>query len=154
MQSIYRNDDIRKYRIEFVIFTLLCIGVIPFILYMKSRGDDLSFGDTCYVREHFHLYCPGCGGTRAVILLLKGRLFQSFICNPYPLYISVLMIRIWCTLFYDSFIAGKYRRLISPLSYIEAWGMILLSTIIFVTKNVLLICLHIDLLGDFAGRVL
>ena len=150
MQSMYRNEDIRRYRIEFVIFTVIYLCIVPFVLYMKSMGDYLSLGSGCYVRDHFHLYCPGCGGTRAAIALLKGQLIKSFIYNPYPLFICVLVVRIWCTLLYDSFIAGKYRRLITPLSHTEIWVLIFLSLILFIVRNALLLYLHVDIIGDLA----
>ncbi len=151
MQSIYRNEDIKKYRIEFMLFSFLCLGAIPFLIHMKHLGDDLSFGSAaCFVSDHFHLYCPGCGGTRSVIALLKGQFLSSLIFNPYPMCICVMIIRIWCTLFYDSFLAGEYCRLVSPLSYAETWGMFFLALFLFVVRNVLLLYFHIDMLGDLA----
>lgn len=151
MRDIYREEDVRRYRVEFMIFSVLCMVAVPVLFYMKDLGDNLSFGSICYVSEHFHFYCPGCGGTRAVIALLNGRLIRSFICNPYPLCICTMVIRIWCTLLYDSFVAGRYRRLISPLSYPEVWGVFFLPLLLFIVRNVLLLYLHVDPLGDLAA---
>jgi hypothetical protein len=35
------------------------------------------------------LYCPGCGGTRAVTALLKGKLLTSLYDHPFVLYLAV-----------------------------------------------------------------
>ena len=53
----------------------------------------------------FHLvtgaYCPGCGGTRALLALLHGRLADSIRLNPLVLYMAVsipsfLLYRFYC----------------------------------------------------------
>lgn len=36
------------------------------------------------------LYCPGCGGTRAVKALLEGRLAACFLYHPFVLYCAAL----------------------------------------------------------------
>jgi len=38
------------------------------------------------------LYCPGCGGTRAVRYLLKGQLRNSIQYHPLVLYMAVIML--------------------------------------------------------------
>jgi len=38
------------------------------------------------------LYCPGCGGTRAVQYLLKGQLWNSLQYHPLVLYAAVIML--------------------------------------------------------------
>ena len=44
----------------------------------------------CFFKEVTHLYCPACGGTRAVKALLRLDLKASLFCNPIVLY-GVLM---------------------------------------------------------------
>lgn len=46
----------------------------------------------------FHLatgyYCPGCGGTRAIMTLLHGQFLRSFLYHPAVLYAAVLFLRV------------------------------------------------------------
>ena len=46
----------------------------------------LSFVPPCAFHEFTGLYCPGCGGTRAVRFLVRGNIWKSFIYNPTVLY--------------------------------------------------------------------
>ena len=41
-----------------------------------------SFYPRCPVFLWLHLYCPGCGGTRALAALLHGRLVEAMHWNP------------------------------------------------------------------------
>ena len=36
----------------------------------------------CWIWEHWGVYCPGCGGTRAVIALARGELLRSLYYHP------------------------------------------------------------------------
>ena len=36
----------------------------------------------CRLYRSFHVYCPGCGGTRAVIALLHGQVLRSAYYHP------------------------------------------------------------------------
>lgn len=47
---------------------------------------------SCIFEGLFHLYCPGCGGTRAVEALLNGDLLLSVCYHPLVLYSTVLYI--------------------------------------------------------------
>lgn len=40
----------------------------------------------CIIREFFGIYCPGCGGTRAVRYLLDGQLLKSLYYHPLVCY--------------------------------------------------------------------
>ncbi len=36
----------------------------------------------CFIHKMTGFYCPGCGGTRAAIYLLRGRVWTAFKYNP------------------------------------------------------------------------
>lgn len=43
----------------------------------------------CLFRLFTGLYCPGCGGTRAVKALLRGQIGMSLYYHPFVLYLAV-----------------------------------------------------------------
>lgn len=44
----------------------------------------------CVLYTFLGWYCPGCGGTRAVVLLMKGQFLNSFLYHPVVPYTAVL----------------------------------------------------------------
>lgn len=44
----------------------------------------------CLLRRVFGIYCPGCGGTRAVLELLRGHILRSFLYHPIVVYTAGL----------------------------------------------------------------
>ena len=45
----------------------------------------------CFIYKTTGFYCPGCGGTRAAVFLLKGRIFTSFKYNPGVIILAVII---------------------------------------------------------------
>lgn len=43
-------------------------------------------GSGCIFRDMFGIYCPGCGGTRAVLALCRGDILASLYYHPLVLY--------------------------------------------------------------------
>lgn len=65
-----------------LLIALICIA--GWIIYPHLSG---LFGTgECRFKEATGLYCPGCGGTRAVRALLSGHLIRSFVYHPFVPY--------------------------------------------------------------------
>lgn len=100
----------------------------------------------CFFKEITHLYCPACGGTRAVRALLHLDLTRSFLCNPIVLY-GVVMV-LWCL---GGFLAGKILHRTIQICRPGLW-MLYLGIILFfghaVIRNIAVYQFGYDYLGD------
>ena len=84
----------RKYLLAAVLFLLLLVGAgVLYFLYPAAK----DFFPKCPFYESLHLYCPGCGSTRATFYLLHGDLQGVFRSNliylPTILFVVFLLIR-------------------------------------------------------------
>ena len=91
-ETLSFNLDSPKFN-RAIYFLLLSLSIIFFIAlgFIKKNEiklEDLLAFNHCAFREATGLYCPGCGGTRAFLALLKGDIVKSFIYHPAVLYIA------------------------------------------------------------------
>ena len=98
----------------------------------------------------FHLltgfYCPGCGGTRAIRLLLKGELIKSFCYHPFVPYLALVLL-LEAVLFLRALIRKGKRPLAGMEERYPRWVAIGTAIILvnWIVKNVLLV-MGMDLL--------
>ena len=73
---------------DYYIYTSLLITIcflsILFVVYKIFINDIGIF--KCLIYEKYHIYCPGCGCTRALIALFEGKIIKSVYYNPIILY--------------------------------------------------------------------
>lgn len=139
------------YLLRRLLVGIACVGVLLVVLgylyfFFKPHLPFL-LGD-CPVRRILHLYCPGCGGTRAVKTLLRGDLLTSVQSNPVVIWGVVL-----CIWQYIRMVRGYLHRDRACLR-IPAWSWISLIVVIlgfFVVRNLLLVFAGYDYLGDNAA---
>ena len=67
---------------EEMLYFIMCIITIPsiltFVLYLVFAEHLMHDGMTgCLLQDAFHLYCPGCGGTRAIRSLARGDIIRA-----------------------------------------------------------------------------
>lgn len=64
---------------------LLVLGV-----FLRVTGLDIAqvLGQ-CSFHRFTGLYCPGCGGTRAMRALFSGNMVASFVYHPFVIYIAL-----------------------------------------------------------------
>ena len=141
--------DKRLFRKNLIIFIFMNLSLILFAVIYSAfffhEGDSELFG--CVFKETFHLYCPGCGGSRSLAALMRFDFVSSFILYPPIIISSVAVIeydvRLALSLIFKSErFTSRYRFLtflIIPIS-------ILLT---FIVRNLLLVYFGIDTVGDF-----
>lgn len=102
----------------------------------------------CLVHSVLGLYCPGCGGTRAISALLHGQFWNSFICHPIILY--TVIFGGWFLISQTIQRISKHRIKIG-MHYRDAylWAALVIVCMNFIIKNALLLIWHIDLLAGY-----
>lgn len=118
--------------------SLLC--VIVFLYYQFFYSHPIS---ACYIFEHFGIYCPGCGCTRAFEAFLHFDFVCSVYYNPAVLY-GILMVSIYL-------ITQTIQRILKQTNYIMPYSNAYLYIGIFILvmncifRNILLLVFHIPL---------
>lgn len=133
----------RRYIGHFATFNgllLLCASLF--------RAFDSGLFGGCIIKKLFNIYCPGCGGTRALSSMIRLDILSSLRQNPLVLFLLSVV------LYFDAIIIGvtmtgrepseKTKKLSAVLSYIFMISVIAY----FVIRNTALIFFHIDPLGD------
>ncbi|MBQ8173898.1 MAG: DUF2752 domain-containing protein [Clostridia bacterium] len=132
-----------KGRVRHLLFFNGCLfaAAVAVAVYMVLLyGLDFPF--RCSFSAASHLYCPGCGFTRAVRALLSFDILASLAAHPFALlgigvigYYEVALFR-----------AARGR------GRVRAWPAVSFAVgllCFFVLRNLLLILFGIDFLGDF-----
>lgn len=110
------------------------------ILWMVKEGRI-----PCLFHEFKGLYCPGCGGTRALKALILGHPLISFLYHPLILYCALTAL--WFSVSYLRFRRTKnpgYKIYLNNGYVYVGIGIILVN---FIVKNYLLAVKGIDLLS-------
>lgn len=148
MSNIQEKINYQIIKKDFLIVNIAAGGVllVLFICLLLQQYGILPRYD-CLMHELFHIYCPGCGGTRAIMALLAGDVLKSLVCNP------AVVVGLILVLYYEVGVIvtlirrnGKYyflRKLWLIYGYL---GMIIVYGVV---RDYLLVSGICDLLGDF-----
>lgn len=113
----------------------ISVAAIPIVrIFLLPWMDTLPVG--CAFQAFFGIYCPGCGGTRAVKALLDGHLLTSLWYHPFVLYSVVLYL--WFMVswtFAKLHLFGVKKGLKYRTGYFVA--MLVVIGVNFIFKNVL-----------------
>lgn len=141
-----------KYKIQWNIFcasSICLLGILLYVLFYHIYKWEFCIPFSyCAFHDVLHLYCPGCGGTRAIDALLAFRFVDSFLANPIVLYMAAVGMYYYVFAFY-SFIIKKNGKIYYKLPNCLIWIALGIVVCFFVLRNVLLIFGKIDYLGDF-----
>ncbi len=126
--------------------SLLAIALVYAAVYTFAPGP-LRGLKVCFVREVFGFYCPGCGGSRSLLALLRFQIGKSFAYYPALPYTVLVILGYDVCLLSDAWrgvdcYTKKYPKWL--------WAVIpLLVFLTFVVRNILLQN-GIDTLGNFS----
>ena len=109
------------------------------LIFYFSWGKEFVAVPACIIYRTAGIWCPACGGTRAVLALLRGELMQSFLYHPIVPY-SVLV--------YTAYLLEETRERVFRSSRrvpLRFWkGCVLLGLVILAAntliRNILLFC--------------
>lgn len=124
---------------------LLCVILWHIAVRIGIRPEEIAaMMPPCLMRTMLGMYCPGCGGTRAVLLLLEGHPVRSFFYHPVILYAAILGG--WY-LISNTVAWISHGRLGKGSSYHRWYGIgaAVLVTANWVIRNLLLLFFHITL---------
>lgn len=99
----------------------------------------------CMFQKLTGLYCPGCGGTRAVKALLRGNILVSALYHPFVIYCAAVGL-----VFAVSYVIYWKTKKPAFRLYLEngfLYAGLAILAINFVVKNYFLIVKGIDLLA-------
>ena len=139
----------KKQLLRYALIHAAILGFLLSILGLRHMAlaceSILGFSlPVCLLHDLFFLYCPFCGGTRAVSDLLAGDLVSAFWANAAV--VLSLPLLIWTDARALVLMIGK--KPVSPLFPFSPWLFPILFGAFFVLRNALLL-LGIDFLGDF-----
>ena len=122
--------------------------VLLFPYYRVGATAVFSIIPSCVLHDWFHLYCPLCGGTRAVEALLHFHVTESIRCHPFVIVFAGLFA-VWYVLAWVRLFRGKSLIVAIPKPLSVTLTVALL--VFWLLRNLLLIAFHIDPMGDLVG---
>ncbi|EKQ56029.1 MULTISPECIES: DUF2752 domain-containing protein [unclassified Clostridium] len=124
----------------------LFMGLLFIFLYHVLKFNFYIPSLPCVIHDYLHLYCPGCGGTRAVKALLNFDLVKSFLCNPFVLY----LVGIFLYYYIGSTVTllTKFKVVVFHFRFWMIYGGLALFIINCIIRNILAVYYGIDYLGD------
>lgn len=131
---------------RFHLIPAACAGLFP--LYRCLVGLLPQNITGCILHDWFFLYCPLCGGTRAVSALLRMQIAEAFRANAFVTLLAAVVL-VHYILAWVRLLRGK-----TVLFRFLAWEWIAAGVLFLlwgVVRNVLMIRLGLDPLGDLGA---
>lgn len=121
-----------------LLFPLFVVG--PIVVNMLLPHIGLP-DKKCMLLMIAGIYCPGCGGTRAVISLYSGRIWESFCYHPMVIYGFIVYLVYMLTHTLERFHVGKIKGI--KFRPIYLYGALIILIVNFLIKNILKLCFGI-----------
>ena len=125
------------------------VGLIVLITFvaMVLQHFELVPSMPCWLHDLFHIYCIGCGGTRAMFALLQGKIVESLYYNPAVVLGFLLVLHYEIGVLITLFKRNGRRYYCTNLVPIVLYVIIIV--VFSIVRNYLLIGCGYDMLQDF-----
>lgn len=148
MEDSAQLDYYKRLKSDFIIVNIVAgVAIIILFTVMMMQRYGIFVGIPCGIHEIFHVYCPGCGGTRALFAFLHGHIFQSIYYNP-AVFFGALLI-----LYYESTVLLTLVKRNGKIYYYQKTGLVyaylFILLIYAIVRDYLLVGMGIDMIGDF-----
>lgn len=130
-------------------YTILMLS-LPLLAYGYIQATDSipQLFPPCGMKTFLHIYCPGCGGTRAMGHLIHFHFIESFLSNPLVIFMTGIILYYWGKALY---MLIKYKGDAHYSICIGfLWAFLAIMIIFFVVRNILLVRFGVDYLGELA----
>ena len=130
----------------FKLALLLACLLFPFYSYLTKLLSPRFSG--CMMHDYLFLYCPMCGGTRAISALLQLRILDALCYNALVVLLSLFALVL------DAVALVRLLQKKQTILRFAHWHWIALAValVLFgVLRNLLMIGFSIDPLGDLGG---
>lgn len=123
-----------------------CMAAILIALWqMLPTAIIEKFSMPCMFYTVLGIYCPGCGGTRATLYLLKGDLIKSFLYHPIVVYGAGIYL--WFMISHTIQRLSRQRlRIGMHYRNLYLWFALAIVIINIAVKDIALTAFHVDLL--------
>lgn len=139
----------RQSIVWFIVFHVaVAAGILLFPFYRIGSAAVFSVIPSCILHDLFHVYCPFCGGTRALDELLHFHLLESLRYHPLAVVFAALLA-VWYVFAWARLFRGKSPFIAIPKPLSVALTVAVVA--FWLLRNLLLILFHIDPLGDLVG---
>lgn len=133
----------------FIGMTVLLTVFFGFFIYYHVTDMSLyqEGAPGCGMKTLLHLYCPGCGGTRALDAFLHGKLITSALYHPFFVYLLFFFLSYYIPSIL--MFTGIIKKRINYTIYIYILGGLLAVVVInSILRNLLLVYSGIDYIGE------
>lgn len=99
----------------------------------------------CVAVQFLHLYCTGCGGTRAIGALLRCDIIDAFRLNPFVPIAAILFI---CYDLRAAIAIARGEKLVVKVHNAVWISVAVFLILMTVARNIALVCFGYDPIGD------
>lgn len=89
--------------------TNVCLVFLIFLYFVIILFQRNGWQIECVFYKYMHMYCPGCGGTRAFLSFMELKWGKSFCYHPFVPYSIILMLSFSASNSIEKISKGRFR---------------------------------------------